>query len=62
MTAGQQLRAIGKLTMKDGLKYDEVYDIGRWLDICGPDQDTTLLQPKSIERIQAIFERFFEVC
>lgn len=61
MNTDSQLRAIYRLSQKDGLSYDEVSDITNWAERAGPDFDTTLLQEKSRERIAAIHARFFEV-
>ncbi len=60
MNTDNQLRAIYRLSQKDGLSYSDVADITTWMEIAGPDVDTTLLQEKSRERIAAIWARFFE--
>lgn len=60
MEADNMLRAIYKLSHKDGLSYGEVSDITNWAERAGPEFDTTLLQEKSRERIATIFHRFFK--
>lgn len=60
MTASDKLKAIERLTLKDGLTYADHHDIGHWVDACRDSAgDTSVLTPKSIERIEAIFVRFF---
>lgn len=59
MTVGDQLKAIARLKLSDGLDYADYHDVGVWCDICGPHYDTTLISDKSHERIRAIFLRFF---
>lgn len=59
MTPGDQLKAISRLTMHDGLNYADYRDIGMWRDLAGPHWDFTVLSEKTCERIKAIFERFF---
>ncbi len=61
MTPGDQLKAISRLTMGDGLNYADHCDIGQWIEKAGPHFDFTVLSEKSIERIRAIFDRFFTV-
>lgn len=61
MTPGDQLKAISRLSMKDGLNYADHRDIGLWCDKAGEHFDFTVLSDKSIERIRAIFDRFFSV-
>jgi len=61
MNTDNMLRAIYRLSQKDGLSYGEVSDITNWAERSGPEFDTTLLQEKSRERIAAIYARFYEV-
>lgn len=61
MTTGEKLKAIAKLDMKDGLRYEDYHDIGVWSDLCGPHYDTTVLSEKSIERIDSIFSKYYGV-
>lgn len=58
MTAGEKLKAIESLTLRH-ISYVDHHDIGHWAQACGSHYDTTVLTPKSIERIEAIFARFF---
>jgi hypothetical protein len=60
MNTDNMLRAIYRLSQKDGLSHEEVSDITNWMERAGPEIDTTLLQEKSRERISAIFSRFFD--
>jgi len=60
MSTDNMLRAIYRLSMQDGLSYSELSEITNWAERAGPLFDTSILQEKSRERIQSIYNRFFD--
>lgn len=62
METDDMLRAIYKLSEKDGLSYSELSDITNWYERSNQGEfDTSRLQEKSRERIIVIFHRFYKV-
>lgn len=61
MTPGQQLRQIERLTLDDGIAYDDLRAIEIWCDLVGADLDHTVLSESSQARISLIHYRFFEL-
>lgn len=63
MNTDQMLKKLDRLTMRDGLRYEDETDIRTWVERAtagGADFDTTVLQEKSLERIRALFHAHFE--
>ena len=60
MSTDDMLRAIYDLKLADGISYSEMSDITTWAERAAPNWDTTILSEKSRERIQAIYNRFYE--
>ena len=58
---GQKLQAIGTLTIRnDKITPADYHDIREWLALAGPGFNTPSLSDKILERIEAVFQIYFQ--
>lgn len=62
ISIGEKLTAISSLNLRgSGIKHADFLDIRGWVDQAGEKNDTTLLSDKALERIESIYQDFFQV-
>lgn len=61
MTQALKLEALESIGMSHGLSWAEVSDIGLWCRLSGPKYDVSVLSDKTLEHIDALYSKFFEV-
>jgi len=54
-----QLIAIKRLRLSDGLTWQQAHDIRLWDGLCGAQHDVSVLSDKTAENIAAIYRQFY---
>lgn len=60
LSIGEKLEALSTVSLRSGISTANHGDIARWRAEAGDKLDTTVLSTKTIERIQVLYNEFFE--
>lgn len=59
LSVSQKLHAISTVTLKSGMKLADFNDIRMWLEKTNGKSDTTMLDDKSVDRIDSLYYEYF---
>ncbi|MES3022761.1 MAG: hypothetical protein V4857_14385 [Pseudomonadota bacterium] len=59
-TPSNQLKAIKRLCVSDGISWTDAHDIGMWVLLAGANFEMLQFSDKTLERIAALYHKHFE--